>query len=186
MNYWDGATGYKNMCECGVTNSCSNGNKCNCYNSAGGWAEDSGLLTDRQVRFTSDSDQTGRFRSFQWGRLSQIRQTQMLWTSMMNLLCYKHGPFVERNKLCANYFCKDKTCMLHEKVVRWSIKTHRNLDGILNKISSNFLKQKFFLKSVTKTGDFCDYRLERIRILLITFNNYNKLVHRVLNQVWNI
>ena len=36
MNYWDGATGYKNMCECGVTNSCSNGKKCNCYNSAGG------------------------------------------------------------------------------------------------------------------------------------------------------
>ena len=69
---------------------------------------------------------------------------------MMNLLCYKHGPFVERNKLQtgtyfgAKYFCKDKTCMLHEKVVRCSTKTHGNLDGILNKISSNFLKQKFF------------------------------------------
>ena len=36
MNYWGGATGYKNMCACGVTNSCSNGNKCNCYNSASG------------------------------------------------------------------------------------------------------------------------------------------------------
>ena len=36
MNYWGGATGYKNMCACGVTNSCSNGKKCNCYNSAGG------------------------------------------------------------------------------------------------------------------------------------------------------
>ena len=42
----------------------------------------------------------------------------MLWTSMMNLVCCKQGPFVERNKLrissyfCANYFCKDKTRML--------------------------------------------------------------------------
>ena len=43
LNYWGGVTGYKNMCACGVTNSCSNGNKCNCYNSAGGWREDSGL-----------------------------------------------------------------------------------------------------------------------------------------------
>ena len=49
MNYWDGVTGYKNMCACGVTNSCSNGNKCNCYNSAGGWREDSGLLTDKSA-----------------------------------------------------------------------------------------------------------------------------------------
>ena len=49
MNYWGGATGYKNMCACGVTNSCSNGNKCNCYNSAGGWREDSGLLTDKSA-----------------------------------------------------------------------------------------------------------------------------------------
>ena len=49
MNYWDGATGYKNMCACGVTNSCSNGKKCNCYNSAGGWREDSGLLTDKSA-----------------------------------------------------------------------------------------------------------------------------------------
>ena len=49
MNYWGGATGYINMCACGVTNSCSNGNKCNCYNSAGGWREDSGLLTDKSA-----------------------------------------------------------------------------------------------------------------------------------------
>ena len=49
MNYWGGATGYKNMCACGVTNSCSNGKKCNCYNSAGGWREDSGLLTDKSA-----------------------------------------------------------------------------------------------------------------------------------------
>ena len=172
------------------TNTCLNGQKCNCYNSGSDWRGQ--WSSDWQVYSSCDSDQTGRLGSITWGRLSHIRQTQMLWTSMMNLLCYKHGSFVERNKLrtstyfCANYFCKDKTCMLHEKVVRWSIKTHRNLDGILNKISSNFLKQKFFLKSVTKTGDFCEHRLERIRILLITFNNYNKLVHRVLNQVWNI
>ena len=49
MNYWGGATGYKNKCACGVTNSCSNGQKCNCYNRAGGWREDSGLLTDKSA-----------------------------------------------------------------------------------------------------------------------------------------
>ena len=49
MNYWGGATGYDNMCACGVTNSCSNGNKCNCYNSGSGWREDSGLLTDKSA-----------------------------------------------------------------------------------------------------------------------------------------
>ncbi|XP_022802122.1 peroxidasin homolog [Stylophora pistillata] len=49
MNYWGGATGSDNMCACGVTNSCSNGNKCNCHNSAGGWREDSGLLTDKSA-----------------------------------------------------------------------------------------------------------------------------------------
>ena len=49
MNYWGGATGYKNMCACGVTNSCSNGKKCNCSNTAGGWREDSGLLTDKSA-----------------------------------------------------------------------------------------------------------------------------------------
>ena len=49
MNYWGGATGYINMCACGVTNSCSNGNKCNCYNSGSGWREDSGPLTDKSA-----------------------------------------------------------------------------------------------------------------------------------------
>ena len=49
MNYWGGATGYNNMCACGVTNSCSDGKKCNCYNSADGWREDSGLLTDKST-----------------------------------------------------------------------------------------------------------------------------------------
>ena len=49
MNYWGGATGSDKMCACGVTNSCSNGKKCNCHNSSGGWREDSGLLTDKSV-----------------------------------------------------------------------------------------------------------------------------------------
>ncbi|KAL9963348.1 hypothetical protein ACROYT_G032545 [Oculina patagonica] len=51
MNYWGGATGHHDMCACGVTNSCSNGNKCNCYNdrSDSGWREDSGLLTDKSA-----------------------------------------------------------------------------------------------------------------------------------------
>ena len=49
MNYWGGATGYKNMCARGVTNSCSNGKRCNCYNSGSGWREDSGLLTDKSA-----------------------------------------------------------------------------------------------------------------------------------------
>ena len=46
MDYWGGATGYKKMCACGVTNSCSSGNKCNCP-SRSGWSEGSGLLTDK-------------------------------------------------------------------------------------------------------------------------------------------
>ena len=37
------------MCACGVTNSCSNGKKCNCYNSADGWREDSGLMTNNSA-----------------------------------------------------------------------------------------------------------------------------------------
>jgi len=49
MNYWGGATGHDNMCACGVTNSCSNGQKCNCYYSGSGWTQDSGLLTDKSA-----------------------------------------------------------------------------------------------------------------------------------------
>jgi len=49
MNYWGGATGHNKMCACGVTNSCSNGHKCNCYNGGSGWREDSGLLTDKSA-----------------------------------------------------------------------------------------------------------------------------------------
>ncbi|XP_078350138.1 uncharacterized protein LOC144634965 [Oculina patagonica] len=49
MNYWGGATGHDNMCACGVTNSCSNGKKCNCGEGSSGWKEDSGLLTDRSA-----------------------------------------------------------------------------------------------------------------------------------------
>ena len=46
MNYWGGAGRSPNTCACGVTNSCSNGRKCNCNESNRGWTEDSGLLTD--------------------------------------------------------------------------------------------------------------------------------------------
>ena len=49
ITYWGGATGYDKMCACGVTNSCSNGKKCNCYNSGTGWRQDSGLLTDKSA-----------------------------------------------------------------------------------------------------------------------------------------
>jgi len=50
MNYWGGATGHNKMCACGVTNSCSGGTKCNCYNRGrDGWREDSGLLTDKSA-----------------------------------------------------------------------------------------------------------------------------------------
>ena len=50
MNYWGGATGQNKMCACGVTNSCSNGQKCNChYKNGRGWREDSGLLTDKST-----------------------------------------------------------------------------------------------------------------------------------------
>ena len=49
MNYWGGATGHDKMCACGVTNSCSRGNKCNCDGSHSGWREDSGLLTDKSA-----------------------------------------------------------------------------------------------------------------------------------------
>ena len=49
MNYWGGAGGSANTCACGVTNSCLNGQKCNCYNGGSGWREDSGLLTDKSV-----------------------------------------------------------------------------------------------------------------------------------------
>ena len=49
MNYWGGAGGSANMCACGVTNSCSNGRKCNCNDNNSGWKEDSGLLTDKSA-----------------------------------------------------------------------------------------------------------------------------------------
>ena len=49
MNYWGGAGGSANMCACGVTNSCSNGQKCNCNDGNSGWNEDSGLLTDKSA-----------------------------------------------------------------------------------------------------------------------------------------
>ena len=65
MTYWGGAGGSANMCACGVTNSCSGGKTCNCYNNVrSGWREDSGLLTDKsalpvlQIRL-ADFDDSG-------------------------------------------------------------------------------------------------------------------------------
>ncbi|KAL9952611.1 hypothetical protein ACROYT_G039887 [Oculina patagonica] len=52
MNYWGGATGHDKMCACGVTNSCSNGYKCNCRDGnsiSASWREDIGLLTDKSA-----------------------------------------------------------------------------------------------------------------------------------------
>ena len=49
MKYWGGAGGSANKCACGVTNSCLNGQKCNCYNGGSGWREDSGLLTNKSA-----------------------------------------------------------------------------------------------------------------------------------------
>ena len=49
MNYWGGAGGSANMCACGVTNSCSNGQKCNCHEQNRGWKEDGGLLLDKSA-----------------------------------------------------------------------------------------------------------------------------------------
>ena len=49
MNYWGGATGPDKMCACGVTNSCSNGKKCNCNDNGSGWRQNSGLLTDKNT-----------------------------------------------------------------------------------------------------------------------------------------
>ena len=63
MNYWGGG-GAANTCACRVTNSCLDGNKCNCYNGGNGWREDSGLLTDKsalpvsQIRL-ADFDNSG-------------------------------------------------------------------------------------------------------------------------------
>ncbi len=76
MDYWGGATGHRNMCACGVTNSCSNGVKCNCYNDRGdsGWREDSGLLTDKsalpvtQIRL-GDMDQSHEEGYYTLGKL---------------------------------------------------------------------------------------------------------------------
>ena len=49
MNSWGGADGSANTCACRLTNSCLNGQKCNCYNSGSGWRDDSGLLTDKSA-----------------------------------------------------------------------------------------------------------------------------------------
>ena len=74
MNYWGGAGGSANKCACGVTNSCLNGQKCNCYNGGSGWREDSGLLTDKsalpvtQIRL-ADFDQSDEEGYYTLGKL---------------------------------------------------------------------------------------------------------------------
>ena len=80
MNYWGGATGHNKMCACGVTNSCSNGHKCNCFDPGSGWREDSGLLTDKfalpvsQVRL-GDLDETREEGYHTLGKLKCYGQT---------------------------------------------------------------------------------------------------------------
>ena len=151
-NYWVELQATK-TCACGVTNSCSNGNKCNCYNSGSGWRADSGLLTDRstlpvtQIRLGDLDD------SFEEGyhTLGKLKcYGPAWWTCFATNTAHlskgiSFGPVLTFAQIIS---------LKKWKVVRWSIKTYGNLDGILNKISSNFLKQNFFLKSVTKKGTF--------------------------------
>ena len=105
MNHWGGTTGYKSMCACGVTNFCPNSAVRSVIvtplavvgdRTAVCW-QTSRLLkvlthksalpvTHSQIRL---GDRLGWFTR---GRLSHIRQTQMLWTGMMNLFCYKQCP----------------------------------------------------------------------------------------------
>ena len=54
-NYSRGAGGLAKTCAWGVTNSCLNDQKCNCYNGGSGGKEDSGLLTDKSVRSSCES-----------------------------------------------------------------------------------------------------------------------------------
>ena len=49
MNYWGGAAVNSGKCECGMTNSCAGGGKCNCDKNDLTWREDSGYLTDKDT-----------------------------------------------------------------------------------------------------------------------------------------
>ena len=49
MNYWGGAAVNSGKCECGMTNSCVGGGKCNCDIKDHTWREDSGYLTDKNT-----------------------------------------------------------------------------------------------------------------------------------------
>ncbi|KAL9970391.1 hypothetical protein ACROYT_G022756 [Oculina patagonica] len=68
MEYWGGATAdNKEYCACGLTNTCADGERCNCDADDDVWREDSGLLTEKlylpvsQLRFgdTDDKDEEG-------------------------------------------------------------------------------------------------------------------------------
>ena len=49
MNYWGGAAVDSGHCACGMTNSCADGEKCNCDYKDNTWREDSGFLTDKDT-----------------------------------------------------------------------------------------------------------------------------------------
>ena len=105
MNHWGGTTGYKSMCAYGVTNFYPNSAVRSVIvtplavvgdRTAVCW-QTSRLLkvlthksalpvTHSQIRL---GDRLGWFTR---GRLSHIRQTQMLWTGMTNFFCYKKKP----------------------------------------------------------------------------------------------
>ena len=67
MEYWGGTTNHKDYCACGLTNTCVEGEKCNCDADKLVWHEDSGLLTDKsslvvsQLRFgdTNNDEEEG-------------------------------------------------------------------------------------------------------------------------------
>ena len=172
------------------TNTCLNGQKCNCYNSGSDWREDSGLLTDKstlpvtQIRL-GDLDQSHEEGYHTLGKLKCYGQAW--WTCFATNTArlskgISFGPVVTFAQIisvkirhaCYMRRLSDDRLKHTETLMAFWIKFHRTFSN------------RNFLKSVTKTGDFFEHRLEGIRILLITFKNCNKLVLRVLNQVWNI
>ena len=49
MNYWGGAAVNSGKCACRMTDSCADGEKCNCDTNARTWRSDSGYLTDKNT-----------------------------------------------------------------------------------------------------------------------------------------
>ena len=100
MNHWGGTTGYKSMCACGVTNFCPNSAVRSVIvtplavvgdRTAVCWQTSRLLkvLTHKSALPVTHIRLGDRLGWFTRGRLSHIRQTQMLWTGMMNFFCYK-------------------------------------------------------------------------------------------------